>query len=91
VQRGVGDLRLYLWVQFGALIIVVLLMVLYRPKYRGSRYMASAVGVYALSQLFDGLDKQIHALGGIISGHTLKHLAAAAGVYCVIVMLRARR
>jgi hypothetical protein len=35
-------------------------------------------------------DRQIFAIGEIVSGHTLKHLAAAGGVACLIGMLRAR-
>ena len=35
-------------------------------------------------------DKKIFAIAHIISGHTLKHLAAAGGMFCVALMLRAR-
>jgi hypothetical protein len=35
-------------------------------------------------------DSSIFAVGGIVSGHTLKHLTAAAGVACLIEMLRVR-
>ena len=34
--------------------------------------------MYALAKTFEALDPQIFALGGVVSGHTLKHLAAAA-------------
>jgi hypothetical protein len=36
-------------------------------------------------------DRQIYAFTRVVSGHTLKHLAAAAGVGCVEAMLRMRR
>ena len=36
------------------------------------------------------LDARIYALGGIVSGHTLKHLIAALAVYWLLRMLRLR-
>ena len=38
-----------------------------------------ALGWYALAKVFEAFDAPIYALGGVVSGHTLKHLAAAAG------------
>jgi hypothetical protein len=39
---------------------------------------------------FELADREIFSLGQIVSGHTLKHLAAAGGVACLIAMLRVR-
>jgi hypothetical protein len=33
--------------------------------------------VHALAKLLEFLDQKIYSLGSIVSGHTLKHLAAA--------------
>jgi hypothetical protein len=49
------------------------------------------VGFYALAKALEALDKPIFAAGHIVSGHTLKHLAAAAAGYCILHMLQRRR
>jgi hypothetical protein len=88
--RGAGDLRLYALVQFGSLIVVVLLLVLYPPRYRGTSYLVVGLAAYAAAKVLETGDRIIFANIGVVSGHTLKHLAAATGAACVAAMLRAR-
>jgi hypothetical protein len=88
--RGAEDLRLYGLVQFGSLLIVVVLVALYPDPYRNRAYLFGGIGAYAAAKILEALDDHIFALGNIVSGHTLKHLAAAGGVAIVIAMLRAR-
>lgn len=88
--RNAGDLRPYILVQFGSLVVIVLLLVLYPARHRGTRYLVAGLGAYAIAKGFELSDGPIFAFGGIASGHTLKHLAAAAGVACLVVMLRVR-
>ena len=83
-----GDLRAYVAVQFGSLILIVLLLSLYPAPH--SSYLWAGVAAYAAAKVFELADKQVFAIGHIISGHTLKHLAAAGGMFCVALMLRAR-
>jgi hypothetical protein len=84
---GAGDLRPYVLVQFGSLLAVVLLTLLRPPAPEAVRadtsWLAGALGCYALAKLLEALDHQVFALGGVVSGHTLKHLVAAAGVGCL--------
>ena len=48
--------------------------------------------MYALSKVAEINDHEIYALSSAaISGHTLKHLLAAAAVFCVLLMLRRRQ
>lgn len=85
-----GDLRFYAAVQVYA-IVVLLLALLSPPKYtRGSDFTA-VVGFYILAKILETADRQVFALGHIISGHTLKHLAAAAGGYWILRMLKKRK
>jgi hypothetical protein len=88
--RGAGDLRPYLLVQFGSLLVVALLLVLYPAPCRGTGYLVAGLGLYAGAKLLEAADARIYALGQVVSGHTLKHLVAAAGVACVVATLRAR-
>lgn len=87
---GVGDLRPYILVQFGSLVVVLLLLILYPARYRGAGYLWAGLGLYAGAKLLEVADARIFALGQIVSGHTLKHLAAAAGAACLVAMLRTR-
>jgi hypothetical protein len=88
--QGAGDLRLYGLVQFGSLLAVVLLLIFYPSPYRGGGYLVAGLAAYAAAKGLEFVDGRIFALGGIISGHTLKHLVAAGGVACLVGMLRTR-
>lgn len=88
--RGAGDLRLYVLVQFGSLLWIVLLLVLYPARYSGTVYLVTGLAAYGVGKAFELADHQVFGFGRIVSGHTLKHLTAAAGVACLIVMLRER-
>jgi hypothetical protein len=87
--RGHGDLRLCAAIQVYA-IVLLLLMLLVRPRYTRSSDFAVVVGFYVLAKIFEESDRQVFALGHIVSGHTLKHVAAAAASYFVLRMLRKR-
>ena len=52
----------------------------------------SVLGVrgYVLSKFLETFDAQVLDLGGVVSGHTLKHLAAALAGYTVCCMLMHR-
>jgi len=87
--RGAGDLRLYVLVQFGSLVVVVLLLLLYPARYPGASYLWVGLIAYAAAKGLESADRVIFDAIGV-SGHTLKHLAAAAGVACIVAMLQAR-
>ncbi len=89
-QRGAGDLRPYVLVQFYPLLAILLMMYLYPPRYTGGLDVAGALGFYALAKLLEVFDVQIYQLGGVESGHTLKHHAAALAPYWILRMLKRR-
>ena len=82
--RWTGDLRLYGWVQFFPCIALPLLFLLFPPKYSGTSYWVIAAGLYALAKLLEFYDGAIFSVGSILSGHTLKHVAAAAACYVIL-------
>jgi len=79
-----GDLRLYAWAQFFPLITVILVLILFPPKYTGTRYWIAAAVLYALAKLLEHFDRQVYVFLGALSGHTLKHLAAAAACFAIL-------
>ena len=89
--RWTDDLRLYFWAQFFPGIVLLLLFLLYPPKYTGTWYWITAAGLYALAKVFEFSDYPIFALGHVLSGHTLKHLAAAAACVAILRYFQRRR
>ena len=82
--RWTGDPRLYVWVQFFPCLALPVLFLVLPPKYSGTSYWLVAAALYALAKLFEFYDDAIYSAGSILSGHTLKHLAAAAA--CVAIL-----
>jgi hypothetical protein len=90
VRQGAGDLRFYGAVQLYAVLALIVAMLL-PPRYtRGSDLLVVA-GLYLFAKICEAADWQIFSLGHIVSGHTLKHLAAGASGFCVLRMLQKRQ
>jgi hypothetical protein len=90
-RHGHGDLRPYALVQFGSLLILLLLMALFPARYTRTGDLGTSLALYALAKLFEYGDRPIFALLRVVSGHTLKHVAAAVSAYWIVRMLRLRR
>jgi hypothetical protein len=92
-QRGAGDLRLYYFVQFFPLLAIPFLICLFPARYTRTGDVFVALGWYIMAKVVERgvLDHGIYGAGQWVSGHTLKHLAAAAGAYWLYLMVRYRR
>ena len=89
--RGDGDLRPYALVQFGSVVVLLFALALYSPRYtRGADFILSFV-IYGIAKVFEAADHPIYALGHIVSGHMLKHIAAAISAYWLLRMLQMRK
>ena len=90
-ERGAGDLRFYIYVQLVPMLALPLMMLLFRPRYSRSWELFLTMLVYAGAKTLEHFDVKIwEATGQRVSGHTLKHLAAALAVWLVLDMLRKR-
>lgn len=90
--RGTGDLRFYVDVQFYPLLAMPLIVILFPPRYVPDRWIFGVILLYALSKAFELQDAQVYKMfHGIVSGHTLKHLAAAFATLLVIWVLKHRK
>ncbi len=87
---GAGDLRPYLLVQAYPFAALLLLLALFPARYTRGTDLVVAMAFYALAKLAENGDAAIFGLGGMVSGHTLKHLLAAAGAFWLLRMLRLR-
>jgi hypothetical protein len=92
-RRGAGDLRLYGFVQFYPLLTIPLLLYLFPARYTRGGDVLVALGWYLLAKGLElhFMDHGIYSLGQVVSGHTLKHLAAALGAYWLFRMVKYRR
>jgi hypothetical protein len=89
-QAGRGDLRFYAAVQVYAVLVLVLMLFL-PARYTRSSDLGVVVGFYVLAKLLETFDKQVYALGYVLSGHTLKHIAAGLAGYWILNMIQKRR
>jgi hypothetical protein len=87
--RGAGDLRFYAALQaYSAL--VILLALLFPRRYTRTADFGLVIAFYALAKVLELFDQPIFGVLHFVSGHTLKHLAAAAAGYCILRMLQMR-
>ena len=88
---GRGDLRFYVFVQFYPVVMLPVIIWLFPDnRYTAGRYIVWVFVWYGLSKLLEHYDAVVfNLLGETVSGHTLKHLAAAASALVVLRMLQA--
>jgi hypothetical protein len=89
VEHGAGDLRFYAAVQVYALLALVAALLL-PSRYTRSADLVWVIAFYVIAKVAETADKQIFSLGHIMSGHTIKHLSAAAAGYWILRMLQKR-
>ena len=76
-SRGVGDLRPYAIVQFLPMLLIPVILLTHRPTIGAARYFWWMLAFYLVAKLLEFFDADVFALGHLISGHSLKHVAAA--------------
>jgi len=69
------------------MMMIVLLLILYPTKFRPKKYLIITFVCYALAKTVEIYDREIFVMNHeLFSGHTLKHLFAAAGVLSILRM-----
>jgi len=88
---GNGDLRAYALVQFLPMLLLPLMFWLLPARYSGMKYLGYVLFWYLLAKILEYFDAVIFEInGGVVSGHTLKHIAAAMAVYMMVVYVTKR-
>jgi hypothetical protein len=86
---GHGDLRPYAVVQFFPMLAIPLICIFFPPRRLDARYLVAMAGLYGLAKVLEYFDHGIfELLGQTVSGHSLKHLTAAAAAYLALPMLK---
>lgn len=89
--KGTSDLRFYLGVQLFATLVALIMLFVPSP-YDRKKDLAVVVLFFGLARLFEIFDHEIwNATYSTISGHTLKHLAAAFSGIGLLRMLSKRK
>lgn len=81
---GAGDLLPYAFVQFLPMLLIPLMLLLFRGERLAARWLWAALGAYVLAKVAEYYDGAIYALGGWVSGHSLKHLLAALASWWIV-------
>ena len=89
--RGAGDLRAYVLFQFLPLLLIPLILIFRSPVIGAPRYYWMMLLCYVLAKIAEFLDAGIFGIGGVISGHSLKHVLAAIAAAFVLYGLLQRR
>lgn len=89
--QGAGDLRWYGLVQFLPMLLIPAILLLYRSVFDSAHLFWNAIGLYAAAKIFEQMDAQIYGLGAIVSGHSLKHIAASLVPLVLIIGIKRRQ
>lgn len=87
-----SEQRAYIVAQGFPLLAVPLILWLYPARYTHGWHFLAGLGCYIAAKALEAVDGAVfEGTGGIISGHSLKHLAAAAGAGWLVWHLARRR
>jgi hypothetical protein len=75
---GAGDLRAYAIVQFLPMILIPIILLAYPSRFSLQGTYWGMILLYALSKLFEFFDYNVYEAGLLFSGHSIKHVVAAA-------------
>lgn len=86
-SAGMGDLRFWGLAQFAPALLIPAGIALFPRRRRCERFYFYALICYVIAKLLEWQDANIFSFGGWVSGHSLKHLAAAAAAAFILQML----
>ena len=90
-RSGAGNVLPYALLQAYAVLVLLMLAVLHPSRYTRASDLYFIFGWYVLAKILESFDAQVLAYHHIVSGHTLKHVAAAAAGFLACNMLMKRR
>lgn len=82
--EGNGDLRLYVLVQFLPVLLMPVILVLFKSVFTLTSGYWMLLGAYLIAKLLESFDSEIYSAISLLSGHSLKHIITAVGVYLLI-------
>jgi len=89
--NNVDDLRSYIIIQFLPTLLIPLILIFFKSSYSYRSGYWLLLAAYIIAKLLEHFDSQIYDALYFISGHSIKHLAAALGIYLLLVSFNKRR
>ena len=89
--RGVGDLRPYAIVQFLPMLLIPIILLTRKPVIGEIRFYWWMLAFYLLAKVLEYLDPNVFNVISVMSGHSLKHVAAAMTPAVFLYSLTIRR
>ncbi|HEX9851939.1 MAG TPA: ceramidase domain-containing protein [Woeseiaceae bacterium] len=90
-RLGIGDLRPYVLVQFMPMLLIPLVLLMYSSHFDRTAFLWGMIVVYTAAKLVEHFDYAVYAFGELLSGHSVKHLAAATASLLFLYGLRFRQ
>jgi len=90
-RAGAGNVVPYGILQAYSVVMLLAIAWLYPSRYTRSNDIYWVFTAYVLSKVLETFDKELLAVGHLVSGHTLKHVAAAIAGLVILRMLMLRR
>lgn len=87
---GHGDLRPYIYVQFFPIVAIPVVLLSFRSVYNRISCYWWLMAAYVLAKLVEYFDYSIYHHLELLSGHSIKHLIAAIGLYILLSGFRRR-
>ncbi len=81
---GQGDLRPYIIVQFLPMLIIPVILLFFSPAFTRVSGYGLLLSAYIIAKVFEYFDKELLTATSFMSGHSLKHIIAAIGVYILL-------
>jgi hypothetical protein len=89
---GAGNVLPYALLQGYAVVVLLIMAILHRSRYTRANDLYFIFGWYVLAKLLEFLDAPVLEYSHLVSGHSLKHVAAAvAGFVACHMLLRRTR
>ncbi|PCH63782.1 MAG: alkaline phytoceramidase, partial [Gammaproteobacteria bacterium] len=83
--QGLGDLRFYAFIQFFPMLAIPVTLLCFHSRFNLTGGYWILITCYFLAKLFEHFDKDIYSfLVFTISGHSIKHMIAALGLYILL-------
>jgi hypothetical protein len=86
-RQGRGNVMPYGVLQAWAVVVLLKLVVFHPSRYTHGHLIYAVFAGYVLAKGFEHFDREIFELTGVLSGHTLKHVAAGVAGLPVVWML----
>jgi ceramidase len=90
--QGLGDLRLYAFIQFYPMLVMPIILLCFKSRFTHLNAYWILFSSYALAKVFEHFDEAFYSfLGFTLSGHSIKHIVPALGLYVLLLAYQQRK